>query len=125
MNQNEFLTFQELQNAIENDATESSFKICADFLLIALTSWPTFNNKEPKELLIELNNAIKKPLTFDNLENYLDYLKNDFGHNIYKIEAISLLLEMYDFDRTNNYNKELELESIFDLLTRHYKNYKV
>ena len=55
---NEFLSYDELQNAIENDGTDNNYKTAADFLLSSVTDYPTFNLKEPTELVAALRQTL-------------------------------------------------------------------
>lgn len=55
-----FISYDELFNAIENDTTDNNFKTSAELLMSAVTDWPTLNLQEPKNLIAELKNEIKK-----------------------------------------------------------------
>jgi hypothetical protein len=114
-----FISYDELFNAIENDTTENNFKTSAEFLMSAVTDWPTLNLQEPKNLIAELKNEIKKKLNFDNIESYLKNLRAT--NDGWKTEAVSALLEMFDFDRKCNNDKSIELEKIVENLTQHYR----
>jgi len=115
----DLLSYDELQNAIENDGTDNNFKIAADFLLSAVTDFPTFNLKEPMDLVTALRQAINDKLTFDNLDNYLKSLSP--GKDAWTMEAINSLLEMFDFERKNTFDKAIELDTIIRQLTQHYR----
>lgn len=121
MNSNslDFLTYNELFEAIENDASDNHFKTAANFLESAVTDWPTFNLKEPRDLIKELKGEIKDKLTYDNLDKYLKNLKPN--NDAWKIEAVNTLLEMFDFNRQNSFDKTIELEKIIENLTLHYR----
>jgi hypothetical protein len=93
-NNSDFLSYDELQNAIENDGTDNNFKTAADFLLCAVTDYPTFNLKEPTDLVAALRQSINNTLTFDNLDNYLKSLSPN--NDAWTIEAVNSLLEMFD-----------------------------
>ena len=114
-----FISYDELFNAIENDTTENNFKTSAEFLMSAVTDWPTLNLQEPQNLIAELKNEIKKKLNFDNIESYLKNLRAT--NDAWKIEAVSALLEMFDFDRKCNNDKSIDLEIIVEKLTQHYR----
>jgi hypothetical protein len=118
-NISDFLSYDELQNAIENDGTENNFKTAADFLLSAVTDYPTFNLKEPTDLVAALRQAINEKLTFDNLDYYLKTLSPD--KDAWTIEAINSLIEMFDFERKNIFDKAIELDKIIQQLTQHYR----
>ena len=113
------MSYDELCNAIENDSTENKFKTAAEYLLSAVTDWPTFNLQEPKDLIIELKNEIEMELTYDNLDSYLKKLEpcNDG----WKMEALSAVLELFDFDRNRRFDKSIDLEIVVDKLTQHYR----
>jgi hypothetical protein len=115
-----FISQGRLLVKVEKDPIDCHFKTCAEHLLEAVTDWPAININEPKDLVAELKSEIKKPLTFDNLDDYLKNLLLDLGHNCWKIESVTSLLEMFDFDRTKNYDKTIELEMIIARLTEHY-----
>ena len=118
-NNSDFLSYDELQNAIENDGTDNNFKTAADFLLSAVTDYPTFNLKEPNDLLTALRLAINDKLTFDNLDKYLKSLSPD--KDAWTMEAINSLLEMFDFESKNTFDKAIELDTIIRQLTQHYR----
>jgi hypothetical protein len=114
-----FISYGELFNAIENDSTENKFKTSAEFLMSAVTDWPTLNLQEPKDLIAELKHEIKEKLTFDNIESYLKNLNPN--NDAWKMEAVTALLEMFDFDRKGINDKSIALEIIVDKLTQHYR----
>lgn len=113
------ISYNELVNAIENDSTANAFKLLAEFLMSAVTNWPTLNLQEPKDLIEELSHEINENLTFDNLNNYLKGLKPH--KDAWKIEAVTALLEMFDFDRKGFHDKSITLEMILENLTQHYR----
>ncbi len=115
-----FISFDELFNAIENDSTENNFKTSAAFLISAVTDWPKLNLQEPKDLIAELNLEIKEKLNFDNLKSYLEQLNPN--NDAWKMEAVTALLEMFDFDRKGINDKSISLETIVDKLTQHYRH---
>jgi hypothetical protein len=118
-NNSDFLSYDELQYAIENDWTDNNFKTVADFLLSAINDYPTFNLKEPNYLLTALRQAINDKLTYDNLDKYLKSLSPD--KDAWTMEAINSLLEMFDFERKKNFDKAIELDTIIRQLTQHYR----
>ena len=111
------ISYNELVNAIENDSTANAFKLLAEFLMSAVTNWPTLNLQEPKDLIEELSHEINENLTFDNLNNYLKGLKPH--KDAWKIEAVAALLEMFDFDRKGFHDKSITLVMIIEKLTQH------
>ena len=115
-----FISFDELFNAIENDSTENNFKTSAAFLISAVTDWPKLNLQEPKDLIAELNLEIKEKLNFDNLKSYVEQLNPN--NDAWKMEAVTALLEMFDFDRKGINDKSVSLETIVDKLTQHYRH---
>ena len=118
-NKSDFLSFDELQNAIESDVTENNFKTAAYFLLIAVMDYPTFNLKEPSDLVAALRLSINDKLTFDNLDIYLKSLRP--AKEAWEMEAINSLLEMFDFERKNIFDKTIELDTIILQLTQYYR----
>ena len=115
-----FISFDELFNAIENDSTENNFKTSAAFLISAVTDWPKLNLQEPKDLIAELNLEIKEKLNFDNLKSYVEQLNPN--NDAWKMEAVTALLEMFDIDRKGINDKSISLETIVDKLTQHYRH---
>jgi len=114
----EIISYANLCKVIENDLSSNNFKTAAEFLISAVEEWPTLNLREPSDLLIELRREAKGKLTYTNLENLSK--QQDLGLGAWKVEAINALLEMFDFERNNNYDKNIELETIIDKLTRYY-----
>ena len=57
-NSNKIISADKLFDAIENDPSDNNFKTAAEFLNSALTDWPTYNLKEPADLLTELKKEI-------------------------------------------------------------------
>jgi hypothetical protein len=118
-NSYEILTRKELSNALDKDVTSNNFKTAAEFLYNAVNDWPTFNLDEPTDLLAELKKDIHAKLTYTNIDNYSKQL--DLGVDAWKAETISSLIEMFDFERKCVYDKNIELESIIDKITKHYR----
>ncbi len=114
----EIISYDNLCKAIENDLTLNNFKTAAEFLYNALEEWPTLDLREPKELLKELRRDVQGKLTYANLEEFSKH--QDHGLGQWKVEAINALLEMFDFERKNKYDKNIELESIIEIITRRY-----
>jgi hypothetical protein len=102
------ISFDELTDKIESDGTDDKFKICGESLLAALNDWPTLDLKEPIGLLNELKNEVGEPLTFDNLKRY----------------SVASLLEMFDFDRNNTFDKDVTMDKIIERLTNHLRTVK-
>jgi hypothetical protein len=121
MTTTEIITFDELTDKIESLTTDDKFKTCGEFLLTAITDWPTTNLKEPKDLLDVLKNEVKRPLTFGNLKSYSNGLKIDISGNAWKKESVNSLLEMFDFDRNNTSDTNITLDKIVDGLTNHFR----
>lgn len=107
-----------LFDAIENDPTNNNFKTAAEFLHSAVNDWPTLNLQEPADLVTELKKEVQGKLTYDNIEKYSKRLNP--SHDAWKMEATSSLLEMFDFERKNVFDKNIELENVIDKITRHY-----
>jgi hypothetical protein len=118
-NSYEILTYEELSNALDKDVTSNNFKIAAEFLYNAVTDWPTFNLQEPTDLVAELKKDIQGKLTYTNIDNYSKQL--DLSVDAWKAEATSSLLEMFDFERKNIFDKSVQLESIIEKITKHYR----
>ena len=121
MRTTEIITFDELTDKIESLMADDKFRTCGEFLLTAINDWPTMNLKEPKDLMDELKNEIKKSLTFDNLKDYSGGLKIDISGNAWKMESVNSILEMFDFDRNNTFDKLVTLDKIVERLTNHFR----
>lgn len=119
MRTSEIITFDDLTDKIESVATDDKFRTLGKSLLTALNDWPTPDLKDPKDLLEKLKNEVRKPLTFDNLKSYSDGLEIDISGNAWKMESVTSLLEMFDFDRTNTFDKQVTLDGIVAKLTNH------
>lgn len=119
MDKQDFLTREELFDAIENDKSGSHWNVAAVFLQSAITDWPTPDLEEPALFITELKEEIKGELTFDNLTTHLKYLHP--SRDGWKMEAISDLLEMFDFERKSVFDKKVELETIIQQITDHYR----
>ena len=117
-NKYDFLTYDELFNAIDMDSPDNYFKSSAKLLMSAITDWPTF--VEPKDLVEELKKEINHKLIFDNIKNYLKELKPH--KDAWKREAICSLLEMFDPERKKLIDKTIDLDTIINQLSRHYKS---
>lgn len=116
----EIISYYKLLEAIENDLAENNFKTSSEFLDSAVTDWPIFDLFEPADLLAELRKEVSGSLTYINLDYYSKRLDLDIGLNLWKVEAISSLLEMFDFERNNIFDKNIELENIIEKITKHY-----
>jgi hypothetical protein len=113
------ITSEELINAVENDATESRFKSVAEKLLEAINDWPTENLSEPSELVSELKQQINQKLTFENIAKFLKTLSVE--KDAWKIESLSSLLLLFNFERNESVDREVELEMIMERITKHYR----
>jgi hypothetical protein len=116
MDKKKYITFEELFKVIEEFPSDNFFK-SADLLMEALTDWP--KEKEIAEVILELKGEIKDKLTYKNLDKYLETLNPKI--DAWKIEALTSLLEMFDFERNKNIDKSIELETIVERLTHHYR----
>lgn len=119
MNKNDYITFDELISIFETNKTDNNFKTSADFLLTSVSDWPTENLSESADLILELKKEIKNSLTFDNLEKYSKILRPE--KDSWKIEALSSILELFDFERNNIVDRTVELETIIFRITEHYR----
>lgn len=109
----DIISFEELYDGVEQDASDSKIKIAAQALLTVINDWPILNLSEPKELLLALTNEIGAPLTPKRIEHYSKTLI--VNNNGWKMEAISSLLEMFEYDNTKI------LDEIINDITNHYK----
>lgn len=109
------ITSEELNIAIENNANESNVKVVAENLLEAIRDWPTENLSEPSEFVAELKLEINQKLTFENIAKFLKTLRVE--KDAWKIESLSSLLEIFDWERTGKVDREIELEVLLDRIT--------
>jgi hypothetical protein len=109
----DLISFEELYDGVEQDASDSKIKIAAQALLTAINDWPILNLSEPKELLLALTNEIGVPLTYKKVETYSKTL--NINNSAWKMEATSSLLEMFEYDNTKT------LDEIINDITIHYK----
>lgn len=114
-----FITFTELIEVVESNPTDNNYKSAADNLLEAFTDWPT-ENLEVSEMISELKKEVQDKLTFDNISRFLKTLNPN--KDSWKMESLSSILELFDFEQNKSVNKEIELENILEKLTEHYRN---
>lgn len=79
-------------------------------MLKAICDWPTENLSEPNELISELKRQINGKLTRGNIEEYMRTLKVE--KDAWKLESLSNILEIFDIERSENVDREMELEMI-------------
>ncbi|MFC7773905.1 hypothetical protein [Flavobacterium sp. GCM10027622] len=113
------ITSEELITTIENVATESNMKVVAENLLEAIRDWPTENLTEPSEFVSELKLQINSKLTFENIDNFLKTLCIE--KDAWKMESLTSVLEIFDFERNGKVDKEVELEVLLERITNHIK----
>ncbi len=109
----DIISFEDLYDGVEQDASDSKIKIAAHALLTAINDWPITNLSQPKELLLTLTTEIGDPLTHKKVETYSKTLS--INNSIWKMEATSSLLEMFEYDNTKT------LAEIINDITIHYK----
>lgn len=107
------ISFEELYDRVEQDASNHKIKKAAQALLTALNDWPTHNLSDPKKLLLELTAEIGSPLTHKKIEYYSKTLS--LNNDSWKMEATSSLLEMFEYDDTKT------LHEIINDITMHYQ----
>jgi hypothetical protein len=112
---NEFISYSELSNAIENDNSDNKIKTRAELLLSSITDYPTFNLIEPVDFLNELKNEIGFPLTYELIDSYEKKLISDNGDSAWKKEALSSTLEMFYWDKIKT------LDELIKEISIHYK----
>lgn len=119
MHKETFITLTELIDVLESDPTDNNYKSTVDNLLEAFTDWPT-ENIEVSEMIPELKKEVQDKLTFDNISRFLKTLNPI--KDAWKMESLSSILELFDFEQNKNVNKEIELEDILEKITEHYRN---
>ena len=112
------ITSEELIDVVENDATANDLKSVAESLLEAISDWPT-SLSEPSELVSELKFQINAKLTITNIERFLKTLKVE--KDGWKMESLSSLLKVFNFERNENVGREVELEMIIERITKYYR----
>lgn len=118
--ENRLITFKELTWIFDEVTPDDNYKVAANFLLEAVNDWPAENLLEPEELLSELKKEVSEKLTYDNLNKYVKSLRP--AQDPWKIESLTALLELFDFNRNQNYNKSAKLEEVIGQITKHYRN---
>ena len=107
------ISSDDLYDQIEQDTSNSKYKIAAELLLEAINDWPTSGRSEPKEFLSDLIAEIGLPLSFERLEKYLKNLNpNTSG---WKMESTTSLLELFKYDKTKT------LDTIINEISDYYK----
>ena len=110
----DIISFEELYDKVEQDVSNNKIKTAAKALLTAINDWPIPNLSEPQKLLLALTNEIGLPLIHKRIENYSKILI--VNNDSWKMEAISSLLEMFEYDSTKT------LDEIINDITIHYKS---
>lgn len=118
MQKDKLITFAELIDIFASGSTDNNYKSAADNLLEAFTDWPT-QDIEISDMISELKNDVKDKLTFSNLNRFLKTLKPD--KDAWKMESITSLLELYDWENNNYVNEEIDLETIVEKITAHFR----
>jgi len=112
-NQIDIISADELYDDLEQDISNNKYKTAAQFLLEAINDWPTPNVSEPKDFLPDLTDKIGSLLTVDRIEKYSKALNLN---NLWKVEATSMLVKVFDYDKTKT------LEDIILDITEYYKS---
>ncbi len=107
-----FLTYEEWQRVVEDSPAEAPATVRAGFVLAALTEWPTAL-QEVDELVAALQGEIRAPLTFATLAHYAASTSDPW-----KVEAVDALLELFDRERTNQFDPVSDLETLLERLSR-------
>lgn len=110
------MTSEELIYLIENKATERNIRAVAENLLEAINDWPIVNLKEPNELISELKKEINNRLTFENINGYLKTLSPE--KDLWKMELLSSILEIFHIERHENVDVEIELEKLLERIMK-------
>ncbi len=85
----------------------------------AITDWPTENLSEPCELISELKVQINAKLTFENIDKFMKTLHLE--KDAWKMESLKSVLEIFDFERDGNVDKEVELEVLLERIASQRK----
>ena len=109
----DIISADELYDQPEQDVSNNKYKTAAEFLLEAINDWPTPSLSDPKDFLSEPTDKIGPPLTVDRIEKYSKTLTVS---NFWKAEATSVLLKVFDYDKTKT------SEGIMLDITEYYKS---
>ena len=112
-NQIDVISADELYDQLERDVSNNKYKTAAEFLLEAINDWPAPYLSEPRDFLVDLADKIGPPLTVERIEKYSKTLAVS---NSWKAEAISVLLKVFDYDKTKT------LENIILEITEYYES---
>ena len=94
-------TYAELEVAIEGDGAPEFIEF-AQLLVNACIKWPTFNLKEPSDLVREVARELRGQLTQSNIEKFSQYLPVSRSENWpHKMQACVAMLELFQYGRTN------------------------
>jgi hypothetical protein len=104
-NQIDIISADVLADRLIEDISNSKVKIAAKSLVDAINDWPTLNLSEPKDFLLELRIQIGTPLSFERVRNHLKNLS--VSNAAWKIEAMSSLLEVFEYDKTKTLDEIL------------------
>ena len=112
MSETQIISADKLLQKLEADTTNNKLRLAGQVLLNAINDWPTPDLSEPKELLEELNKYITLPFTYEKVAQYYNTLEP--ATTAWKLESISQLLEIFDYDKAKS------LETIIIDISKHY-----
>lgn len=110
------ITYDRLYDVVNHSIHDNHFTLAAAFLYRAMTDWPS-DVGDTQGLLHQLKKEVGNNLTYDNLDNYAKQL--NLSTDAWKAEAISSLLELFDFERKNIFDKNIELETMIAKIVRY------
>lgn len=96
----EILTINDLRETIDNDSNNHKIKELAELFWSAMNDWPTYNQINIKDFILEMYDYYGYPLNIDkikqkklNLSNDSDVWRQESGSSITEIIDISTRLE--------------------------------
>ena len=109
------MTIHELTDAVDRDKRNHLTKQLAELLLIAMNDWPTTNQIEIDDFVLELKDYFGTPLTIEKINTKPISL---LELNTWKHEAGSSIVEM--IDRSARFDNESDFDRIMMRILSYY-----
>jgi hypothetical protein len=113
----EILTINELREAIDRDSNNHRIKDLAELLWTAMNDWPTQNQINIRDFIVELYHYYGFPLTIDRINQKVLDVSDDIS--VWKHEAGSSIAEIIDI------STRFENESDFEKILNRLLNYEL
>lgn len=110
-----FITWEELQQLLEQAVDPPRLLALAEFLVEAIRNWPTYNLQEPAELVTALAHEVGNPLTHERLRQYASSLP--LPEELWKVVSIGSLLHLWEQAPPPLLNRTRTLQMLLEQLT--------